>query len=676
MYTGFNGVTNDAGQATFVLPIGLYRFRTDLNGTQFWSGEANHCDIPGCLAASVTVTIPLTISVQDQAGTPYADLPVYAFTGDTYTGFNGTSDAAGEVIFTLPVGDYRFRADLDGVQFWSGETTTCTIPGCIEDLVPIPGGTVVTDVTIGYTYDPIYRLTAADYSTGEFFHYTYDAVGNRLTQETESGTSGYTYDIANRLTSVDGAQFTWDANGNLLSDGASTYTYDVANRLRTVVQDGTTYSFSYNGLGDRVGQSVSDGAAYDYALDLAAGLTQVLDDGANSYLYGTGRIGEEQPGGWQYHLGDALGSVRELASSTGSVSQARSFEPFGSVLSSVGSASTAFSFTGEQLDGTGLTYLRARYYAGNGRFVTSDPWLGSAFTPQTLGRFTYVMNNPLTRIDPSGMISVDEADDAKKVIQDLATTYGVRIAEDWGLIRFADSRIPGGVGCVWRQGAWRDLRELQLTQTAIEDTADLMRGPEKFRSAMEHRGVTIVRLAGPVVDVPFGRDPPSIAWPLVGWLTGDILLSDGVFPEDELYSRYTVTHELAHVWDHRQTHRLSFGMMEALDTWVCDDRGSCGWNPYVPHVRVGEGPLEVVYAEPPPGSVIGCSGPPRPGCPEPYAYSTSYWGFGPGWEDWAESFASNVYPSYWRTRAGGPYIGLLPGGIRRDYIEEVINGIP
>ncbi len=404
-YTGFNASTNASGEVTFVLPIGSYRFRADLNGTQFWSGEANHCDIPGCVAASVTVTIPVTVSVQDQAGTPYPDLPVYAFTGETYTGFNGTSNAEGEVIFTLPIGDYRFRTDLDGVQFWSGETTTCTIPGCIEDLVPIPGGTVETDVTIDYTYDPLYRLTAADYSTGEYFHYTYDAVGNRLTQETGAGTNTYTYDIANRLTSVDGVAHTWDANGNLLTDGASTYSYDPANRLRTVDQGDTSYTFMYDGLGNRVSQIVSGGSSYDYTLDLAAGLTQVLDDGTNTYLYGRARLGEQQPEGWQYHLGDALGSVRELTNSTGTVGLVRSYEPFGSLMASFGSGSTAFAFTGEQLDGTGLAYLRARYVDSfTGRFLSQDSRIPDYQSPPSLNPWTYVEGNPVNATDPSGLV--------------------------------------------------------------------------------------------------------------------------------------------------------------------------------------------------------------------------------------------------------------------------------
>jgi len=39
----------------------------------------------------------------------------------------------------------------------------------------------VSDITrgISYTYDPLYRLTAADYSTGETCAYQYDPVGNR-----------------------------------------------------------------------------------------------------------------------------------------------------------------------------------------------------------------------------------------------------------------------------------------------------------------------------------------------------------------------------------------------------------------------------------------------------------------------------------------------------------------
>ena len=100
----------------------------------------------------------MTVTVQSQTGLPYLDLQVYVFSGDNYTGFNDISDVNGEVVFTLPVGDYRFRTDYDGVQFWSDEVDHCTIPGCLEAMVEIPGGTGEVNVTIDYYYDPLYHL--------------------------------------------------------------------------------------------------------------------------------------------------------------------------------------------------------------------------------------------------------------------------------------------------------------------------------------------------------------------------------------------------------------------------------------------------------------------------------------------------------------------------------------
>jgi hypothetical protein len=55
--------------------------------------------------------------------------------------------------------------------------------------------------------------------------------------------------------------------------------------------------------------------------------------------------------------------VRQLADATGAVSYAQSFEPYGETLTSGGSQPTAYGFAGEWTDGTGLQYLRARYYA-------------------------------------------------------------------------------------------------------------------------------------------------------------------------------------------------------------------------------------------------------------------------------------------------------------------------
>jgi hypothetical protein len=129
-YTGYSGTTDTSGHVLFTLPLGSYRFRADYNGTQFWSGASNHCAIPGCDNATVTVTKPATITVKDSGGALKVGLKVYAFNGSTYTGYSGTTDMNGQVVFTLPQGPYRFRADLNGAQYWSEAQNHCTIPGC------------------------------------------------------------------------------------------------------------------------------------------------------------------------------------------------------------------------------------------------------------------------------------------------------------------------------------------------------------------------------------------------------------------------------------------------------------------------------------------------------------------------------------------------------------------
>jgi hypothetical protein len=98
-----------------------------------------------------------------------------------------------------------------------------------------------------------------------------------------------------------------------------------------------SYTYGYNGLGDRL-QQVSSGVTTRYVLDLNNDLAQVLSDGSNTYLYGLDRIAQQNIVGRQYYLGDALGSVRQLVNPVGAVILARSYEPFRKLLSTAGSS--------------------------------------------------------------------------------------------------------------------------------------------------------------------------------------------------------------------------------------------------------------------------------------------------------------------------------------------------
>jgi RHS repeat-associated protein len=57
---------------------------------------------------------------------------------------------------------------------------------------------------------------------------------------------------------------------------------------------------------------------------------------------------------------------------------------------------------------TGLDYFLARYYASTqGRFNSADSFGGSVYDPQSLNRYTYVLNSPPIFIDPDGHTQTD-----------------------------------------------------------------------------------------------------------------------------------------------------------------------------------------------------------------------------------------------------------------------------
>jgi RHS repeat-associated protein len=255
-------------------------------------------------------------------------------------------------------------------------------------------------VTIDYNYDGLYRLTDAEYSNGDYYRYTYDAVGNRLTQETITETNTYTYDAANHMTSVDGVTYTWDANGNMLSDGANTYTYNKANRL-TGVTGTDVSSFTYNGLGDRY-QQIVNGTTTSFTLDTNSMLAQVLQDGTNSYIYGNSRISQVAETQTEYFLPDILGSVRQMVDQDGDLILTQDYEPYGNVIRSIGDGETIFGYTGEPQN-TDLIYLRARYLNSQyGIFMSSDPFSGFDTNSISQNPYVYGYANPIKYTDPTG----------------------------------------------------------------------------------------------------------------------------------------------------------------------------------------------------------------------------------------------------------------------------------
>jgi RHS repeat-associated protein len=67
----------------------------------------------------------------------------------------------------------------------------------------------------------------------------------------------------------------------------------------------------------------------------------------------------------------------------------------------------ASRYTGKERDNeSGLDYFGARYYGSSmGRFMSPDPLGGHLENPQSLNKYAYALNNPLTNTDPTGLDS-------------------------------------------------------------------------------------------------------------------------------------------------------------------------------------------------------------------------------------------------------------------------------
>jgi RHS repeat-associated protein len=113
---------------------------------------------------------------------------------------------------------------------------------------------------------------------------------------------------------------------------------------------------------------------------------------------------------------DHLGSGRKLTDSTGAVRYRGEFDPHGQTLLEVTSGGTgtyanSHKYTGYEREwSTNLDYAKARMFNHNrARFMQPDPLgLGAAdvTAPQTLNQYSYVANDPVNFVDPSGLLAI------------------------------------------------------------------------------------------------------------------------------------------------------------------------------------------------------------------------------------------------------------------------------
>jgi len=104
----------------------------------------------------------------------------------------------------------------------------------------------------------------------------------------------------------------------------------------------------------------------------------------------------------------------------GAVVATQRYWPYGATRSG-GVTQTDKLYTGQQAEpgdaALGLYNYRARFYSTTlGRFVCGDPVVADAYDPQAWNPYTYVRNNPLRYVDPSGEF-FDEPGDSTPLAQ-------------------------------------------------------------------------------------------------------------------------------------------------------------------------------------------------------------------------------------------------------------------
>jgi len=265
---------------------------------------------------------------------------------------------------------------------------------------------------VNYTYDVLYRLKTA-VTTGSASYpqwglsWTYDRYGNRTAQAVTAGSAppnSVTVDATtNRIT---GAPYSYDAGGNMTNDGLNTLTYDGENRL--VTSSGSTYS--YDGGSLRV-QKSSGGTTTVYIYSGTKVIAEYLNGAAppsptREYIYtGASLIATIEGGATKYHHTDHL-SVRVTTDTNGNVLGQQGHYPYGESWYAA-SATTKWQFTNYERDSESANdYAISRNYVSRlGRFFSPDPVDGNPASPQTLGLYAYVTDDPVDFTDPDGRLT-------------------------------------------------------------------------------------------------------------------------------------------------------------------------------------------------------------------------------------------------------------------------------
>jgi len=198
--------------------------------------------------------------------------------------------------------------------------------------------------------------------------------------------------------------FTYDGNGNMLSDGTRTYEWDAINQLVAINQGVNRSEFTYDGWGKRVrmvekvsGATTSDRRFLWCGLEIC----EERDSAGSTVVKRFFAQGVQDNGTALFYATDHLGSVRELTDSTGTVRARYDYDPYGRTTRVSGDKDSDYTYAGlfaHQASGLHLAVFRA-YDSGLGRWINEDP----SGHDDGINMLRYVSGAPISWSDPLGL---------------------------------------------------------------------------------------------------------------------------------------------------------------------------------------------------------------------------------------------------------------------------------
>ena len=158
---------------------------------------------------------------------------------------------------------------------------------------------------------------------------------------------------------------------------------------------------------------------------------------------------------YHYFIRDHQGNNRVVVDEDGTVEERNDYYPFGGLMASSSDSVQPYKYNGKELDRKGgldwYDYGVRHYDAVLGRFIAVDPLAGIS---SSVNPYTYCLNNPFNRIDPTGMISRYNWDKQRYEDEQGNEVSWESVQQEYGIggSRNDSNITPWSVGVEWLTG--------------------------------------------------------------------------------------------------------------------------------------------------------------------------------------------------------------------------------